>query len=150
MTPGTARPRPSRVLLLRGAAALAALLIVATLAGRSLPSPTGPAGTVAPASAQPGVPSAAAEAWAKVTLPPFGAVADIAPTKSIGRNVATTTAFTRRSLGQASRVELASRVTADPPVKFAIEPGASGADATITPTGALEPATRYRFRLAAS
>lgn len=134
---------PARTgLLLRGAAALGVLVLIGTLAGNAVPGPTGPAFSFLPGSAAPA-------SWAKVTLPADGAVAEIQPTRPLGATVATTTSFSIHSLGSIAAVDLASRVTADPPVTFTVEPGATPADSTITPTSALAPGVRYRFRVAA-
>src|SRR5438046_5066308 len=113
-----ANHRPRTGLLIRGAAALTLLVVLGTLAGRALPSPTGPSWSFAPGSPAPGSSPAS---WAKVTLPPSGAVAEIAPTLAVGRSVAIATAFTIRSLGALTAVDLASRLTAEPSVTFAVE-----------------------------
>lgn len=134
---------PARTgLILRGAAALGVLVLLATLAGQAMPTPTGPAFSLTPATAAPA-------SWAKVTLPADGAVADIQPTRPLGQSVATTTSFSVHSLGPVAAVDLASAVTADPPITFTVEPGATPGDATITPTSALAPGVRYRFRVEA-
>src|SRR4051812_21385273 len=150
MTTGPVTDPARTGLLLRGAAALAVLILLGTLASHAMPAPTGPTsslalGSAAPGSAAPG--SAAPGPWAKVTLPADGALAEIQPTRPLAGSVATTTAFSVRSLGSIAAVELASRVTADPPVAFTVEPGPTAADATITPTSTLAPGVRYRLQV---
>ena len=147
MTTGPVTHQARTRLLLKGAAALGVLILLGTLGGTALPAPSGPALSFAPGTSAPG--TAAPGAWAKVTLPAGGAVAELEPTRPLGATVATTTSFSIRSLGSFAAVDLASHVTADPPVAFTVEPGASPADATITPTSALTPGIRYRFRVAA-
>ncbi|HEX7949524.1 MAG TPA: Ig-like domain-containing protein [Candidatus Limnocylindrales bacterium] len=147
----------SRTFLLRLAAAAVVLALVATLAGQGPPAPSGPTFSVPPAAvATPGAstgatPTAAATEgpWAKLTLLPSAAIADIEATRVIGNSVATQTAFTVKRLGAIAAADLAARVTAQPPIAFELDAGATADSATLVPTHALSPGTRYRLSLVA-
>jgi alpha-2-macroglobulin len=144
--------RRPRTVLLQGAIVVAVVAILGTLAGGAAPRPVEPDGTHQPRSSadgtlQPG--PSGDEAWAGITLPPADALADLVATRPLGNRIATTTAFTIRSLGAIPVTDLASRIQADPPVSLVVEPGATPDTATLVPTGPLLESTRYRFRLTA-
>ncbi|HXI45374.1 MAG TPA: Ig-like domain-containing protein, partial [Candidatus Acidoferrales bacterium] len=142
MQPNSRTPRRPRTVLLQGAVVVAVVAILGSLAGRATPSPSAPGFTFATQSAAPA-------AWAALQLGPDTTLAEVTATRSLGREVATTTAFTIKSLGAIDVADLASRIESDPPVTFAIEPGPAAGTATLVPTSPLREATRYRLRLMA-
>src|SRR5262249_26028404 len=78
---------------------------------------------------------------------PVAAVADLVADDRNRVGIAATTSFTLRSLTSMPAVDLARGLQVDPPIKLAIEPGATADVAHIRPSSPLTPGHRYRMPL---
>lgn len=137
--------------------AAASLAIVALITGMlfvgqvapapaPVPSAVPTAGTEAPPS-----PADGPEDWVAANLSPYVLPATLVADDADAAGVAVGTGFTLTSTGATDPVELASRLTFDPPVDFAVAGAATRASTEgsvrLIPRAALDAGTVYRARL---
>ena len=152
--PGYRRPAA-----LLGAAAAIVVLIAGTLFWRAGPS-AGPDAGPNTAAASPSAPVPSGS-WSPVPTGKPGSpgslatddawtpVADLTADDVQGGVVGLATGFRLASLDGTPAVEVAARLSADPPVAFAVAVDADGRSARITPTEPLTAGAVYRFTLTA-
>ncbi len=158
MTDLRTAPLQRRAALTVGVVGLAALVLAVAVwpagapTGASVAAPPSPTATASVASPTAGAaasetpPVADQEAgWGGLDLPPIVVEATLMATRMDRDQVATTTAFTLKSLGQWSAADLARAVVVEPSIDLKVKTGADATTAMIQPAKALEPGRLYRF-----
>ncbi|HET7181829.1 MAG TPA: Ig-like domain-containing protein, partial [Candidatus Limnocylindrales bacterium] len=154
---GIARRTIERRTAIRAGVAIAALILISAILSPSLlttnpPAPTDAALATTGPSSSARIPTGTAgpteEPWEDLGAgAPYQPAAELTPIDRDRIGAAPDTAFTLRSFTGTPAVELARDLVAKPPVKLAVEAGATPDVAIVRPASALEPSTRYRFRL---
>ncbi|HJP88283.1 MAG TPA: Ig-like domain-containing protein [Candidatus Limnocylindrales bacterium] len=105
---------------------------------------------LASASARPapsGTPGATEEPWQNLGSGSYQPDVELTPVDSDRIGASPSTAFTLRSFTATPALQLAKHLVINPSVAFRVEAGPTPDTARIKPAKALDPSTRYRFRL---
>jgi hypothetical protein len=102
----------------------------------SSPPPSGPRGPTAPA-----------EPWSDLDVPPFEPLAEFTPNDENRNGVVVASSFTLRSLTDTPALELARGIHLEPRVAFTVKAGPTADVAIVEPVDSLHEDLRYRVRL---
>lgn len=142
-------PTPYRrpALMVAIAAAIIVAVVGTSLAWRSGPSGPDEVANASPTPASSG-PGASGAPPIDLPVPEWAAVAELVPTDGVGPVVSLASGFRLASLDGTPPADLATRLSVEPKIDFAVTPEPDGKSVRITPTAPLEPGAVYRFSLA--